>query len=181
MKFTNLYIDIIALVKTKHDISLCYESRQTKKDSSDTFTNQTHIFIHDDSMKQVLLLETYNDDDPNEWKRITKDMRMLERKLWSPNKSEVERFKPYLNVYKTLIDRSKQHKSKIFKMVLLQLNKYQTAWSLEDLNESQTEARLMYVDEDQKESFYHLGKTVEKIINGKKTETEKDDKMDIIQ
>jgi len=64
--FVNSYINFISLVKSKKKISLFLESRNIKKSPDDEFPRQTYIMIYDNATDQMLMSETFNDDDPNE-------------------------------------------------------------------------------------------------------------------
>lgn len=178
MKFTTLYMQMVALVKTKRHISFFLESRNTPKDKEHSFPHQTYIMVTDTYSDELLLSEFYDDSNPDEHKRILKDISRLERKLWSANTSTIQQMEKYLEVYQWLINRSKQYTDLVFKLVIMQRNEHATAISLESVEEKQ-EPFACFVDEDQPESYQDLVKLVNGIKHVEQL-AEKDDQMNIL-
>ena len=175
MKFTQLYVQMLLIVKSKRDLDLYFESRHTPRDTQDQLNNQTHVFIYDHYAKKTLLFRFYDDNNPDTYKQIKQDIAFLETQLGSPDRDDGKKYGKYMKIYQGLINRTKWYKDMIFKLVMIQLKGNQTSFSLEWW----TEPIMFYVDEDQDESYRDLVK----VANAIKTVSqlaEEDDQMNIL-
>lgn len=177
--FVNSYINFISLVKSKKKISLFLESRNIKKSPDDEFPRQTYIMIYDNATDQMLMSETFNDDDPNEAWRLEKCLYELEKQIGSADKKVLKKYERYLEIYQWLLKYTKQFKHVVFKLTSIQLNSKQTSWSIEDVRRPSTEIISSYIDEDQSESLPELISYVNNLMK-EFSITEEDDQMDII-
>ena len=178
MNFAHLYLQIFSLIKTKNKLSLFLESRNIKKSPDDEFPRQTYIMIYDNAVDQMLMSETFNDDDPEEAGRLEKCLYDLEKEIWSADKKVLKKYERYLEIYQWLLKYTKQFKHVVFKLTSIQLNSKQTSWSIEDIRRPSTEIISSYIDEDQSESLPELISYVNNLMK-EFSITEEDDQMDI--